>query len=102
MSERFGSILNSSPDSLGLTVVAVMAVPGLFYEFDEFHAWRDASGEFFWTTDSGCSCPGAFEHVDGIEALEHGDKDRLVDAASSWAKDKKLPSELDDFMRKLK
>jgi hypothetical protein len=47
--------LYSSPEEFGLTVVAEVDYSDGDYCFDYRIVWRDASGKFWTSRDSGCS-----------------------------------------------
>lgn len=52
----------SDPEHFGLEVFGTIdAAPGS-YEFDYLVVWREkATGQLWWASDSGCSCPTPFE-----------------------------------------
>lgn len=49
--------LYNQPEHFGLTVVGEAEDADASYSFDIFVVWRDQSGQIYWASDSGCSCP---------------------------------------------
>lgn len=58
-----------NPEDFGLTLVAEMNLSEPCYSFDLLAAWKNAAGEYFIGTDSGCSCPTPFENYNGLADL---------------------------------
>jgi len=52
-----------SPEAQGLRIVAELEDPDACYSFDKIVVWENQAGEFFWASDSGCSCPSPFESI---------------------------------------
>jgi hypothetical protein len=53
-----------SPEKSGLEILDTVDQSRV-YEFDIFCVWRNlATGELYWDTDSGCSCPTPFDDVE--------------------------------------
>lgn len=52
-----------SPEALGLTIVGSAEDASAGGGFDEFMVWKDADGNYYWASDSGCSCPAPFDDV---------------------------------------
>lgn len=62
----------SSPEKHGLTTVGSVDWCDEPYEFDMTVVWQDEDGEFYWGSDSGCSCPSPFEEFLSKDALASG------------------------------
>lgn len=63
-----------SPEKHGLEVVGSVDYLSGSYEFDLLVVWKDAEGQLYYDTDSGCSCPSPFEGVrrdDLTKATKH-------------------------------
>jgi hypothetical protein len=60
----------SSPQEFGLREVAQMEWTEPSYSFDTTVVWRDQDGRYYVASDSGCSCPGPFERITGLDELE--------------------------------
>ena len=50
-----------TPEHHGLELVGSASEDDMSYEFDIFAVWKDESGNLYWASDSGCSCPSPFE-----------------------------------------
>ena len=51
-----------NPEDYGLEIVRDIDRSSGNYEFDQFVVWRNIeTNEFYFATDSGCSCPSPFE-----------------------------------------
>jgi hypothetical protein len=60
----------NQPEEFGLEIVGTASWDADDYGFDFTVVWRDpASGEMFFATDSGCSCPIPFEDYRSRESL---------------------------------
>lgn len=57
------------PEKWGLEVVGLLNDPHANYSFDDLYVWQHEDGRLFWTTDSGCSCPGPLEDVRSLDDL---------------------------------
>ena len=77
------SNIYSSPEAYSLTTVVSADVGGP-YEFDMFVVWKDDQDEYYWSSDSGCSCPVPFEAVKAEDLNRGTVKDALIDF-QSWA-----------------
>ena len=75
------------PEEFGLTPVAEIEPTGLSWEFDIFAVWKDAEGNFYWATDSGCSCPSPFEDYTSLDSLSKGSKQEALSAGEAWKGD---------------
>lgn len=51
------------PVDFGLEVVGAVEWRDADYEFDLGVVWKDEKGNFFYATDSGCSCPTPFDDM---------------------------------------
>lgn len=72
-----------NPEKFGLEIV-FCADEGASYEFDMFVVWKDTNGEFYYATDSGCSCPSPFEWATGLESLTQATKYDIVKEFEGW------------------
>lgn len=72
------------PEEFGLKPVGEIEPAGLSYEFDIFAVWKDEEGNYYWGTDSGCSCPSPFESFTSVEELSKGTKHDVISAAEEW------------------
>lgn len=84
MSRHFDENPYYNPEACGLTQIGV-ADEDLCYEFNTLVVWRDnESGDLYWSSDSGCSCPTPFEDdrdLADLRKLDKNDPDwqRVVD-----------------------
>lgn len=63
----------SSPEDFGLEEVTEVDWYDDSYGFDLTVVWRHKeTGQLYWASDSGCSCPSPFEGYNGIEDLSTG------------------------------
>jgi hypothetical protein len=52
------------------------------YEWTEFRVfWSPSARRYFWYGDSGCSCNGWNDDLEGVQSFENGDRD---DAVRGW------------------
>ena len=61
-----------NPEKFGLRIVGEIEWSIPCYSFDMTVVWQHInSGQFYWASDSGCSCPSPFESH-GMDSLETG------------------------------
>jgi hypothetical protein len=61
------------PEDFGLTIVGTVEWEEPCYSFDTTVIWYSTkTGQFYWASDSGCSCPSPFERYTSLEHLETG------------------------------
>lgn len=59
-----------SPEKCGLEIFESIDTAGS-YEFDLFVIWKQLeTGNLYWDTDSGCSCPSPFDNRDNGHDLK--------------------------------
>ncbi len=75
-----------SPEDLGLTQIVFGDDPNACYSFDMFVVWQeDATGDLYYGTDAGCSCPSPFEWVNSLADLtKYTDWDTFVTDVEAW------------------
>ena len=75
-----------SPEKFGLEVVAAFERPDLSWEFDMFVIWRHVeTGQLYYGSDSGCSCPSPFETFTTVDRLTPGTAQEVTAKAREWA-----------------
>jgi hypothetical protein len=74
----------SNPEKLGLEIVGD-ADDSEEYSFDQFVVWKDATGQLYYASDSGCSCPTPFENYKTVESLTKGTVTEIHAALDQWA-----------------
>lgn len=58
------------PEKMGLEVVGGLDDPEASYSFDDLIVWRHIeTGDVYYASDCGCSCPTPFEDYDSLEKL---------------------------------
>lgn len=58
------------PEQFGLEIVGTISWDDEAYQFNFTVVWKDPkTGELFYATDSGCSCPSPFENYTEREKL---------------------------------
>lgn len=72
------------PEAFGLTPVAEMDEDDASYSFDLFVVWKHNTGNLYWGTDVGCSCPSPFEDITSLNMLSTGTLDECLAAAKVW------------------
>lgn len=54
--------LYCQPEKFGLEVVGSLNDPDAYYSYSLLVVWRNVeTGQLYWATDAGCSCPSPFE-----------------------------------------
>lgn len=90
-----------SPKDHGLYVVVEVELAEADYSFNLLVVWKHKdTGDLYWATDSGCSCPSPFEDYGSIEQLDKLDDLRAIELElkeSSWVQ----PSERRDVMAQI-
>jgi hypothetical protein len=71
------------PEKFGLSIVAETDQSGS-YEFDMFVVWQDVNGNYYWATDSGCSCPSPFENHTSVAHLTADSASDIMREYSNW------------------
>jgi hypothetical protein len=62
--------LFSSPEKFGLKIIGNLSWDDDAYQFDMTTVWQDiTTGELFYASDSGCSCPSPFEMLTSRDVL---------------------------------
>lgn len=65
-------------------VIGCAGESGLFYEFNEFIVLLHA-GAYYWSSDSGCSCPSPFEDHQFPGDFESGNAVQALNALDEWS-----------------
>lgn len=62
-----------NPEKHGLVKVVEFDFSDGCYQFDLTAVWtKEGDKKFYWSDDSGCSCPSPFEGISSIEQLQSG------------------------------
>lgn len=69
-----------TPEAFGLTIVGEVEWSEPCYSFDTTVVWKDEEGNFYWASDSGCSCPSPFEDYNSLEQLNKGTAHEVAQA----------------------
>ena len=79
----------SNPEKLGLSIFGRLEASKAYYGFHELIVWRqDATGDLFYASDEGCSCPAPFEDYRSVEDLEPlTDYKKFSDDVHEWMND---------------
>ncbi|TVZ01222.1 hypothetical protein EAS64_33630 [Trebonia kvetii] len=79
----------NQPEAFGLEIVATVEDEYASYSFTTFVILRDpATGEVFYASDSGCSCPSPFEDYTSRESLAVARSGQeLHNALDEWVRD---------------
>ena len=73
------------PEKWRLTALGSLEAGGS-WQFDTFVSWIDDSGNIYYATDSGCSCPTPFEDIKSMAQLTRVENaEGLRQAARAWA-----------------
>jgi hypothetical protein len=72
------SNLYYSPEKFGLQIVADIEWDDESYEFNQTVIWKDAEGQLYIASDSGCSCPLPFEYARTIDDLTKVTRDEAI------------------------
>ncbi len=85
--------LYSNPEKSGLKIVGQVDFSSGSYEFDYLVVWQDVeTGDTYYASDSGCSCPSPFENLeredllpinrlqDLLEHVEYAKRERSYDS----------------------
>lgn len=60
----------NSPERHRLSIIGELNDPAACYTFNNLVVWRsNKTGQLYWATDSGCSCPSPFEDHTEIDHL---------------------------------
>lgn len=62
--------LYHSPEKYGLEVVGSIEWSEPDWSFDMTVVWKGGVGEYYFASDSGCSCPSPFEDFTSVDMLE--------------------------------
>lgn len=60
------------PEAFGLIPFGEFDLYEPDYSFDIVALWRDEDNNWYWASDSGCSCPTPFEDYHSVEELATG------------------------------
>lgn len=83
---EWGTDPYNAPSKHGLEIVGVASDQYASSGFDDFVVWRDLeTGQLFWASDSGCSCPSPFEDYRTRDDLTTGTATEAAAAALAWA-----------------
>lgn len=90
------------PEKFGLSIVAEDDQGGS-YEFDKFVVWADVNRNYYWATDSGCSCPSPFEDYTSVSDLTAASAADILKAYNSWYDNRysKYEPDYSDMLAKL-
>lgn len=73
-----------NPEVFGLRVIAEIEWYEPCYSFDTTVVWKhDASGKYYFASDSGCSCPSPFEDYDELDDISSGSMHDAIDYINS-------------------
>jgi len=86
-----------NPEQFGLTIVASEDIAGS-YEFDMLIVWKDINEDYYYATDSGCSCPIPFEDVSGVQDITRIEA-HSFESFESEAKNYLSPDEIANIRR---
>jgi len=77
------------PETFGLTLVGTIDSEDARddYGFDIFAVWKDEEGNFYWASDSGCSCPSPFEEYTTLADLSKGNRFDAAREAGKYGMD---------------
>lgn len=94
-------------DAFGLEIVAEVSWSAPCYDFDLTVVWVDKDGNYYWASDSGCSCPSPFEDYTSIDMLNQGTKWEAINALtatlneSSWKQNDYATQQVANALQKL-
>jgi hypothetical protein len=72
---------NEIPDS---EITGFASKSGLFYEFSDFVVLLHG-GTYYWSSDSGCSCPSPFESHQFPDDFGSGNAVQALNALDEWS-----------------
>ena len=83
---------------VGVKTVGYASETDLSYEFSEFLV-LEKDGLYYWSSDTGCSCPSPFDDHSFPDDFEHGNALQALNALDAWSEG--IPVEDDGLRTKL-
>jgi hypothetical protein len=68
----------------GLEIFGTVEDEEMCCEFDMFVIWQDKTGQLYYASDSGCSCPSPFEDYNDVSDLSYGTVAQVHEALDAW------------------